>query len=563
MPVKTEVENIVHEYCKSITKNIIPSSIYAKKAVRRFVNDLKNESLPSWDYCMDWGVVQKFYDFTKSLILTNGKHLRLLPWQMFIHANLLGWRYKNQKTKLRFRSGAVFVPRKNGKTTGLMFPLLLWDFLTTASAESYFFEKDGRQAEKMFRDLRTICKNSKGLKDIIDDTGTNIFYKNSKISHFCSETVGIDGYAPSLAIIDEYWCFSSDKPVTAMRYGSRARENGLVLIITTAGTDISLPAYDEDEKVRKILNGVLTDDTYFGIIYGVDENDDWKKPESYIKANPSIDTIIDRKILEQDLQDALGQPSHQTDYKAKTLNIWTSETSNWISLQKWDTVARNEQVDISEFHGLNCHAGLDLSSVNDFTAYTKCFFKDGRYYLYHNFYVPSEQVFEKYRVENINIKNWADNGLVRAIPGATIDYEYIIADIKADNERFNIQELAYDKWQSNRLIENLEKLLPKTILIEYAQGIQQISNPSKEYERLVLEDKIVDPNPVMKWMVGNAVIKIDVNGNYKPLKEYKSSTKKIDGVISSIMSIDRCQANNGNASNKKGTVEQLRWLFQD
>jgi len=296
-----EVQKIVMQYCKDITKNIIPSNIYVKKAVKRFMNDLKNESLPSWDYYMDWDIAQKFYDFTKSLVLTNGKHLQLLPWQLFILSQLTSWRYKNQNSKMRFRSGAVFVPRKNGKTNGLMFPLLLWDFLTTPSSETYFFEKDMRQAEKMFRDLRTICKNSKGLKDIIDDTGTNIFYKNSKISYFAADTVAIDGYAPSLATVDEYFCFSNDKPVTAMRYGSRARENGLVLIITTAGTDISLPAYDEDEKVRKILNGLLTDDTYFGIIYGIDESDDWKKPESYVKANPSIDTIIDRKILEQDL----------------------------------------------------------------------------------------------------------------------------------------------------------------------------------------------------------------------------------------------------------------------
>ena len=300
--------------------------------------------------------------------------------------------------------------------------------------------------------------------------------------------------------------------------------------------------------------------THISIIYGIDESDDWKKPESYVKANPSIDTIIDRKILEQDLQDALGQPSHQTDYKAKTLNIWTSETSNWISLQKWDTVARNEQIDISEFHGQSCFAGLDLSSINDFTAYTKCFEKNGKFYLYHKFYVPSEQIFEKYRVENINIKNWVDNGLVTATPGATIDYDYIIKDIKDDYGRFVIQEMAYDIWQSNKLINNLESLVPKTILAEYSQRLEKISNPSKEFERLVLEDRIVDPNPVNKWMVSNAVIKIDVNGNYKPLKEYKSSTKKIDGVITSIMAIDRCMVSSG-TTNKKGTVEQVRWLF--
>ena len=544
-----EVQKIVLEYCKDITSNKIPSCIYVKKAVKRFLNDLKNESLESWDYFLDWNTVQKFYNFTKKLKLPTGKYLELLPWQLFILGNLSGFRYKYKPTKLRFRSGAVFVPRKNGKTFGIMIPLLLWDFLTTNSSESYFFEKDEKQADKFFKDIRTICKNSEGLKDIISDTGNNIFYKNSRISHFSSETTGIDGYCPSIAIIDEYFCFQSDRPVTAMRYGTRARESGLVLIITTAGTDISLPAYNEDEKVRKILNNILTDEAYFGIIYGIDEGDDWKSASSYIKANPSIYSIIDKKILEQDLQDALGQPSHQSDYKAKTLNIWNSDTANWIPLHKWDTITRNNQIDIREFTSQNCYAGLDLSSINDFTAYTKCFYKEGLYYLYHKFYIPAEQVFEKYRVENINIKEWIDNGIVRAIPGATIDYDYIIEDIKNDNEQFNIIELAYDKWNSTKFIEKLDDIIPQTLLIEFDQSLRKMSPCTKDFERLILDDKIVDPNPVMKWHISNAVIKPDINGNYKPMKEGKSSTKRIDGVIASIMALSRCIENEGNIIN--------------
>jgi phage terminase large subunit-like protein len=536
-----EVKEIVLDYCKQIQSKKIPSCMYVKKTIKRFLSDLKNDS---WDYYLDWNCVQKFYEFSKQLRLIHSKkNLELLPWQLFCHANILGWKNK-YNGKQRFRSGTVFVPRKNGKTTGLMYPLLLWNFLTVNSAEAYFFEKDERQAEKMFRDLKTICKNSEGLSSIISDTGTNIYYKNSRISYFSSETIGIDGYSPSLAVIDEYFCFQSDRPVTAMRYGSRARDNGLVLIITTAGTDISLPAYNEAEKVRKILNGLVTDDTYFGIIYGIDDKDDWKKPESYIKANPSVDTIIDRKVLEQDLQDALITPSHQSDYKAKTLNVWTNDTTNWIPLQKWDTEKRNATLDIHDFGGQVCYGGLDLSSINDFTAYTLCFKRNGLFYLFHKFYIPSERIMEKYRVENVNIKEWVDRGIVTATPGQTIDYDYIKNDIINDAAKFNVAELAYDNWNSNRLIDSLDEIIPKTVLIKFDQSLKKMSGPSKQYEKLILEDKIIDPNPVMKWMVGNAVIKVDINGNYKPLKIYKSSTKRIDGVITSIMSIDRANANN-------------------
>jgi phage terminase large subunit-like protein len=371
-------------------------------------------------------------------------------------------------------------------------------------------------------------------------TDNGIHTKNKFIKFFSSETRGTDSYKNSCSVIDEFWNYDNDKVITSFKYGGRARKNNLVLIITSAGLNISGPCYAENEKAKKVLNGILTDDTYFTIIYAYDEKDDWKDKKLFIKANPSLHDIIKQEILENDLNDALITPSHQSDFKAKTCGIWTNDTTNWIPLQKWDTQKRNTIIDINEFKGQPCYAGLDLSSINDFTAYTLCFKKGDLYYLFHKFYIPSEQVMEKYRVENINIKDWIDKGIVTAVPGPTIDYEYIKKDIQNDSEQFNLIELAYDSWQSENLINSLEEIIPKTILIKYPQSLKQMGAPSKEFERLILEDKIIDPNPVMKWMVGNAVVKVDVNGNYKPLKEYKSSTKRIDGVITSIMSINRC-----------------------
>jgi len=537
---------VVDDYCRDALKGR-HSCGYLKKAINRFKSDIKRINEASWDYFIDWDYIQEFYEFSRAIKLPDrNEYLELLPWQLFCIANLLGWRYKNNKEKRRFRTGTIFVPRKNGKTTGFMYPLLLWDLMTTESSESYLFAKDDTQAFHFLNDIKKIVSDNKDLSRSVKHNVSTIQLKKSKISCFSSPTVGIDGYKPSLAVIDEYWCFKNERCVTAMRYGGRARLNSLVLIITTAGLDISLPAFAEHEKVRKILNGVLDDESYFGIIYEADENDDWKDSNSYVKANPSIDKILDRKVLEQDLQDALITPSHQSDYKAKTLNWWANDTSNWIPLQKWETKKRNQTIDLSEFEGQNCYAGLDLSSINDFTAYTKCFHKDGHYYLFHKFYAPSEQVKEKYKSENINIVEWTQKGLVTAIPGATIDYDFIKADIIKDDERFNVMELAYDRWNANKFIDSLEETIPKTLLIQYDQSLKQMSNPTKYFERLIYEDKIIDPNPVMKWMVSNAVIKPDPNNNYKPLKEYKSSTKRIDGVITSIMAIDRCNANEGN-----------------
>jgi phage terminase large subunit-like protein len=534
------------QYCNDIKSKKILSGLYTQKAIKRFLSDLKRQSDEDFLYYFDENAVNDVIDFAEKLFIPDiNKKLELLPYMKFIYANLFGWRHKLDNERRRFRSGYIECARKNSKTTSFLFPMILYDFKRTPAAESFFVSKDGSQSYKTYRELQSIYNESfivNPRETVITEGGIKN-KDNSFIQFFSSETRGVDSYKNSMSLIDEFHSYDNDKVITSFKYGGRARKNNLVLIITSAGTDISLPCYAENEKARKILNGLLNDDTYFTIIYAYDDGDDWKDKNNFIKANPSLGTIIQPEILENDLNDALITPSHQQDFKAKTCGIWSNDTSNWIPLIKWDTKKRNTIIDINEFNGQCCYAGLDLSSINDFTAYTKCFHKDGLYYLFHKFYIPSEQIAEKYRVENIGIIDWINKGIVTAITGSTINYDFIKEDIKKDREQFNILEISYDKWQANKLIDSLEELIPHTILIQYDQSLKQMSNPTKQFEQLIYEDKIIDANPVMKWMVTNVVVKPDANNNYKPLKEYKSSTKRIDGCITSIMAIDRCIQN--------------------
>jgi phage terminase large subunit-like protein len=535
------------QYCNGIKSGKIRSGTYAKKAAARFLNDLKHQEDEGFPYEFRPGAAEEIIDFAETLVIpdmdTEDKKLKLLPWHKFVYYNLYGWVHKEDTARRRFRSGYVEVARKNSKTTSLLFPIILYDFLTTESAESYFVAQDEKQSYKAFTELKHIIKADKDLAAVISETVSAITYQHSRIAFFSSESAGTDSYKNSCSVIDEFHSYDNDRVVTSFRYGGRARKNNLVLIITSAGLNVSGPCYAENEKARKVLNGVLTDETYFTVIYAYDEKDDWKDPKNFIKANPSLGIVIKPEILENDLNDALITPSHQSDFKAKTCGIWTNDTTNWIPLQAWDTERRNTLVDIKEFTGEPCYAALDLSSVSDFTAYTRCFKRDDIYYLFHRFYVPAEQIAEKYRVETINIRDWIARGIVTAITGPTIDYDFIKDDIVRDAGIFNIVELAYDKWMSKKLIEGLDETLPKTAFVEYDQSLKNMSGPSKDFERLILEDKIVDPNPVMKWMAGNAVVRPDANNNYKPMKEYKSSTKRIDGVVTSIMAIARCREN--------------------
>jgi phage terminase large subunit-like protein len=539
-------KNEVLQYCKDIKSNKIISGIYTKKAINRFLSDIKRQQDEDFLYELKPELADDVINFAERLFIPDiNKKLELLPWHKLIYYNLFGWVHKMDSTRRRFRSSYIEVARKNSKTTSLLFPIILFDFKRTPAAEAFFVSHNGQQSSKTYKELQQIYTESFNINPrdtVVTDSGIRN-KDNSFIQFFSSETRGTDSYKNSMSVVDEFHSYDNDKVITSFRYGGRARKNNLVLIITSAGTNISGPCYLENEKARKLLNGIITDDTYFTIIYSYDDTDDWKDRNNFIKANPSLGTIIRPEILENDLNDCLITPSHQADFKAKTCGIWQNDTTNWIPIQKWDTKIRNKNIDLTEFKNQCCYSGLDLSSINDFTAYTKCFYRDELYYLFHKFYIPSEQISEKYRVENINIRDWIEKGIVTAIQGATIDYDFIIEDIKRDSEQFNIIELAYDKWQSNKLIDTLDTIIPHTLLIQYDQSLKQMSNPTKQFERFVMEDKIVDCNPVMKWMVSNAVIKPDANNNYKPLKEYKSSTKRIDGVITSIMSIDRCFVN--------------------
>lgn len=551
----------VIQYCRDIKSGRIKSGAYTKKAIERFMNDIKKQDSESFPYKLINECADEVIDFAESLqipdINTEDKRLRLLPWMKFVYYNIYGWRHKNNDSIRRFRFGYVEVARKNSKTTSLLFPFILYDFLTTESAESYFVSKDQAQSSKSYKELSYIIKADKEMSEAVNETTSAITLQHSRISFFSSESAGIDSYKNSLSIIDEYHAYDNDKIVTAFKYGGRARDNSLVLIITSAGNNISGPCYAENERCRKILNNVFNDDTYFGLIYAYDEKDDWKDPSNFIKANPSLHTILKEEILVNDLNDALSMPSHQPDFQSKTCGIWTSNISTWIPIHKWERNKKYE-LDENELLGKECIAAFDLSHVNDFTAYTKYFkLDDGKYYAKHKFYIPEAKINEKYVKENINLLSWIQNQYVTATPGETIDFDYLYNDIIDDSNKYKLNILTYDRWGADHIIKKIETELPDTTIVAFNQNEKMIPSTAK-YEKMILDGMIVDNNPVMTWMIGNSNIK-EVGGSYKIVKPFKSSTQKIDGVITSIMAL--AFTDELNESSNEYTYEYLKSLF--
>jgi len=536
----------VSQYCKDIKSGKILSGIYTKKAIKRFLNDCKRANDSHFPYVLIPSLADEMIDFAEMLRIPDlgGERLKLLPYHKFILYNLFGFVAKQDHTIRRFRNGYAEIARKNSKTTSLLFPIILYDFKTTPAAESFFVSRDLNQAEKSYNELRNIYLESFNVNrnDVTITVGYGIKSKsNSFIKFFSSDAKGTDGFKNSTSVLDEMHSYPNDNILTSFQYGGRARKNNLVLIITSAGTNINGPGYAHNLFSKKVLNGIINDETYFAIIYSYDDEDDWKDPKNFIKANPSLDVIVKRENLEKDLNRAIISPHFQPDFIAKTCGKWQSGTSGWLSMAQWDTTNRNRPVDINDFEGEPCHCGLDLSSNQDFTVFTKCFKRDDEYYFFHRFYIPEDTIQAKYAHENINILEWVQKGIVTATPGPTVDYDFIVKDVAADSKKFRIMEVAFDPAMIWLIKDKLTEAVPDIKLVNYSQGIKNMSPPTKMYEKMALDDKIVDGSPVIRWMIGNCVVQKDVNENYKVLKGDKYG--KVDGVITSIMALDRSMAN--------------------
>ena len=526
-----EIIKTVLEYCDAITEESIPACVYVKKAVARF---LKMIQKPPAGYRADWKTLTGIINFAESLYIPDIGHcLQLLPWQLFCYAGIYLFTHEENSSLFLTQLAYIEVARKNSKTTSILFPSILYNFLATESAESYFFSGDEAQSKKAFEDLKGIVQSTEALNAVCECWAEAIVYKNSKIGFFSSNTKKLDSYKNSFAVLDEYHEYYTDKPLQASRQGMRARKNGgQVLIITTAGIDVTLPCYYESCEAKKMLEGVNKNDpSYFALIYTIDKDDEWKEPKNLDKSNPSIDVITNRKMLEQDLERAINRPSTQANFLAKTYNVWSNgRGSGWISADVWLKQEQKESIHIEK----DVYAAIDLSDIKDLTVFTAYWEDCGLYHALHKVYIPEETALERIQKENTGYADWIEAGLITVIPGATIDYAFLKKDIIALSEQCDLKQIAYDPWHSRTLIAELEKELPASVsLVEFKQNLASMSEPSKLFEKSVYNKKIVDVNPVMLWNLGNVVVKPDQNGNIKPLK--RAQGDKIDMVITSIM----------------------------
>lgn len=476
-----------------------------------------------------------------------GKKFILLPWQEQIVRDIFG--IVRDDGKRQFLTAYVEVPKKQGKSelaAAIALYLLYAD--GEASAEVYGAACDRSQASIVFDVARQMVEKSAALhkRSKIMTAGKRIVnYRNAGFYQVLSAETGTKhGLNVSGLIFDEIHAQPNRKLYDVLTKGSGdAREQPLFFIITTAGNDKESIGFEVHSKAADILAGRKKDYTFYPVIYGLSEEDDWNDEENWYKANPSLGHTISIERVRAAYQEALDNPAAENAFKQLRLNIWTNSAVTWIPEHIYDR--GNEKIDMKSLAGRDCYAGLDLSSTSDITAFVLIFpprTEDEKYTVLPFFWLPEETLDLRCRRDHVFYDVWEKKGYIMTTEGNVIHYAAIEAFIEELGRKYHILEIAYDRWNATHTVQNLED--EGFIMVPFGQGYKDMSPPSKELYKLLMEGSIIHGgNPVLKWMAGNVVMKQDEAGNIKPDKA--KSTEKIDGIVALIMGLDRSIRNKG------------------
>ena len=492
-----------------------------------------------------------------------GKPFELIDWQEQIIRDLFGTLKPNGYRQ--FNTAYIEIPKKQGKSElAAAVALLLTCGDGEERAEVYGCAADRQQAAIVFdvaADMVRMCPAlSKRVKILASQkrliyTPTNSFYQVLSAEAYSKHGFNIHG-----VVFDELHTQPNRKLFDVMTKGSGdARMQPLYFLITTAGTDTHSICYETHQKAKDIIEGRKIDPTFYPVIYGADESDDWTDPKVWKKANTSLDITVGIDKVKAACESAKQNPGEENAFRQLRLNQWVKQAVRWMPMEKWDKCAF--AVDEDELEGRVCYGGLDLSSTTDITTFVLVFppslggaasvprlgdgfatsccpplDEDDKYIILPYFWIPEDNLTLRVNRDHVPYDVWERQGYLQTTEGNVVHYGFIEQFIERLGERFNIREIAFDRWGAVQMVQNLEGM--GFTVVPFGQGFKDMSPPTKELMKLVLEQKIAHGgHPVLRWNMDNIYIRTDPAGNIKADKE--KSTEKIDGAVATIMALDR------------------------
>ncbi len=547
-------------YAKRVVDQLEVAGKYERLFCARFLRDLDRQGADGFPFAFDEAAGARACTFIELLPHIKGQwarpeyvegvglqhgRIRLEDWQIAIVIQLFGWKHATTRLR-RFRRLYEEVARKNAKSTlaaGILLYMLAAD--DEPGAHCYSAATTGEQAREVFDVARNMVVRlpefqlrfgvEYGKHDItIPQTASSCKPLNAEGST-------LDGLNIHCAVVDELHAHKTRAVYDVLDSATGARSQPLILMITTAGSDRSGICYEQRDYTIKVLEGTISDESWLGVIYTIDEDDLWHDPKVWRKANPNLGVSVQLDDLEASTRKALATPGAQAGHLTKRLNIWVNSDSAWMDMVAWGKCG-DKTLDEDRVRHLPCWVGLDLASKVDIAAKVKLWYDADadHYYLKGQYWLP-ERAIEQAR--NSQYDGWRRSGHLEVSDGEVIDFDAIEESILADVSNLLVQEVPYDPHQATQLVGHM--LAAGVPMVEYRPLVLTMSEPMKTLEALVLQGKLThDDNPVMNWMISNVVCHRDAKDNIYPRKEREEN--KIDGPVAAITALGRCIASRPN-----------------
>jgi len=471
----------------------------------------------------------------------HGQPFELLPWQDKIIRDIFGTVKENGYRQYNY--AYVEIPKKNGKSE-LAAAVALYMLAGDGEwgAEVYGCAADRQQASIVFDvavDMVDQCPAlKKRIKPIMSVKRLVYQPTNSYYQVLSAEAYTKHGLNVSAVIFDELHAQPNRDLFDVMTRGSGdARMQPLYFEITTAGTDRNSICFEQHQKAEDILEGRKIDPTFYPVIFGAKDTDDWKSEDVWYKSNPSLGYTIDIEKVRDACRTAMENPAEENIFRQLRLDQWVKQSTRWMPMDKWDECAF--PVDKDALLGRECYGGLDLSYSSDISSLVLVFpprTDDEKYMVLPFCWIPEDNMHLRVRRDHVPYDQWNARGFLETTEGNVIHYGFIEKFIEELGEKYHIMEIAFDRWGATQMVQDLEGM--GFTVVPFGQGYKDMSPPTKELMKLVLEHRIAHGgNPVLRWMMDNVYVRQDPAGNIKMDKE--KSTEKIDSAVATVMALDR------------------------
>lgn len=501
-----------------------------------------NAELESTPYYLDVELAKKVITFISILKHTGGEiagtNFQLLHFQIKFLVDVICTK-KRSDHKRRYTTAMLMLPRKNGKTeliAGVLNYFLFAD--KEKGKEIYCAANETDQAKILYMATETMIKQNKTLESKCTRyKSTRTIEKSGEFEDFVkvltSNADTKDGLKPYVVVYDELHAAKNSELYTVLEEGMAHRTEPLFIIISTAGYNHQGIMKQKYEYAKKVKDGVIKDDSFYSMIFEPDDTDDWENEDTWVKCNPALGYGVKLDYLRNKFIKAQHSGEDEVAFKTKHLNMWTNSSETWIKLEDWQASFKHD-IDEEYLIGRECYAGLDLASTTDIAAFVMIFPKDNdECDVLCRFWIPSESKIERSRRDKVPYISWVNSGYIQETDGNVIDYAFIEAQIKEDCQKFDVKEIAYDRWNASSLVTNLDNE-GISQMTQFGQGFASMSAPTKQIETLVLQKKINHGNnPVLTWMMSNVTLKRDPADNIKIDKS--KSSEKVDGMVALAM----------------------------